>query len=178
MSNFDVVESDAFIRKIFASLDTDSSGNLTCEEIKSVIPVFFQFSTPEHIQSIFERIDINNDGFIDLREFYILVLQHKRDMSDMHHSHKMILAILLAFLQVDTTSAFQLDSSHIDALRAQSLTEIAILSHPGSEKDDLDLFPMEMFDDLLLTQFSDSGGVVTFQDWLNLITILAEMMTI
>ena len=61
------------IDEIFASFDVDGSGSLSTKEFRNAIRKFELGLTSKEIDRIMQRIDKNQDGLIDYREFFAVL---------------------------------------------------------------------------------------------------------
>lgn len=65
-----------FFRKIFTTIDKDSTGEITVNEAESVferISKSLNQSSNEKIKAVFEKVDGNSDGLINFDEFQFAV---------------------------------------------------------------------------------------------------------
>jgi len=115
-----IAEEKEEIQKIFNALDTESDGRLSKEEVQYGFKNFFHIDmTNEEVDEMFERCDVNENGFLEFSEFVVATMNE---------------ANLFSFDKVN--NAFDLlDVDGTGCLSAENLTEV-LSFFLGTEKDD------------------------------------------
>lgn len=62
------------LKQAFAEIDRDSNGFLDPQELAHLMHAVDKEISDDEIQAIIQRVDMNGDGLIDLKEFEQLML--------------------------------------------------------------------------------------------------------
>ena len=74
--------SDTKLKSIFQQFDTDTSGNITRENVRIAMQKMGQDITEHEISEIMEKHDKSNDGQLNFDEFKVIFRETSTSVSD------------------------------------------------------------------------------------------------